>query len=78
LTKGERSLIAAGKQTAVVEMRRSFQEVVRADPVAEVERITGRKVIAFISANHLDPNHAIESYVLDRPVAASLEGVEGG
>jgi uncharacterized protein YbcI len=73
LTKGERSLIAAGKQQAVLEMRRSFQDVMRDDLVAEVERITGRKVAAFMSANHLDPDHAIEAYILDAPAADALE-----
>jgi uncharacterized protein YbcI len=72
LTKGERSLIAAGKAKAVLEMRRSFQDAMRDDLVAEVERVTGRKVLAFMSSNHLDPDHAIESYVLDAPVAAAL------
>ena len=75
LTKGERSLIAAGKAEAVLAMRRSFQEAMREDLVAEVERITGRNVTAFMSANHLDPDHAIESYVLDAPAAAPLESV---
>ncbi len=75
LTKGERSLIAAGKTEAVLAMRRSFQEAMREDLVAEVERITGRNVTAFMSANHLDPDHAIESYVLDAPAAAPLESV---
>ena len=75
LTKGERSLIAAGKAEAVLAMRRSFQDAMRDDVVAVVERITGRKVTAFMSANHLDPDHAIESYVLDAPAAAPLESV---
>ena len=75
LTRGERSLIAAGKTEAVLAMRRSFQEAMREDLVAEVARITGRKVTAFMSANHLDPDHAIESYVLDGPAAAPLESV---
>src|SRR3954452_7574292 len=75
LTKGERSLIESGKSEAVLEMRRSFQEAMRDDLVAEVERITGRKVLAFLSANHLDPDHAIESYILDRPAAEALESV---
>ena len=59
----------------VLAMRRSFQEAMREDLVAEVERITGRKVTAFMSANHLEPDHAIESYVLDGPAAAPLESV---
>ena len=75
LTKGERSLIASGKGAAVLEMRRSFQEAMRGDLVAEVERITGRTVTAFMSANHLQPDHAIEAYILDAPAADSLESV---
>src|SRR3954465_7846595 len=51
LTKGERSLIESGKAAAVLETRRSFQDAMRDDLVAEVERITGRKVLAFMSAN---------------------------
>jgi uncharacterized protein YbcI len=65
LTKGERSLIASGKSEAVLEMRRSFQDAMRDDLVAEVEAATGRTVSAFLSANHLDPDHALEGYVLD-------------
>ncbi len=78
LTKGERRLIADGKSEAVLEMRRGFQEAMRDDLVAEVERATGRRVIAFMSANNLDPDHAIESFVLDGPVAGSLESVPEG
>ena len=75
LTKGERRLIADGKSEAVLEMRRGFQEAMRAELSAEVERITGRTVLAFMSANHLDPDHAVEAYVLDAPAAESLESV---
>ena len=31
--------------------------------------------MVFMSSNHLDPDHAIESYVLDAPAAATLESV---
>jgi hypothetical protein len=59
--EGRAELIASGKDEAVMEMRRSFQDTMRADPVAEVERITNRKVVAFMSSNVLEPDHAIES-----------------
>ena len=32
--------------------------------VTDVEDITGRKVVAFLSANHLEPDIAIESFML--------------
>jgi hypothetical protein len=35
-----------------------------ADLTAGVEEITGRQVIAFLSANHLDPDIAIETFML--------------
>jgi uncharacterized protein YbcI len=64
LTKGERSLAAEGRGRLVLEMRKAFQETMRGDLVAGVEEITGRSVIAFLSDNHIDPDIAIESFVL--------------
>jgi hypothetical protein len=32
-----------------------------------VERLTGRKVLAFISGNHIDPDIAAELFVFDEP-----------
>jgi uncharacterized protein YbcI len=64
LTKGERSLVGDGKSDLVMAMRFAFQETMRSDLVASVEEITGREVAAFMSANHLDPDMAIESFVL--------------
>jgi uncharacterized protein YbcI len=64
LTKGERSLIRDGRADLVLEMRRAYQLTMRDDFTAGVEEITGRRVIAFLSANHLDPDIAIESFML--------------
>jgi uncharacterized protein YbcI len=64
LTKGERSLIRDGKQNLVLETRRAYQQTMGADLTAGIEEITGRHVIAFLSANHLDPDLAIESFML--------------
>lgn len=36
------------------------------DLIAGIEGITGRKVIAFLSDNHIDPDIAIESFVLEQ------------
>ena len=64
LTKGERSLIRDGKADLVLETRRAYQLTMREDFTAGIEEITGRVVIAFLSANHLDPDIAIESFML--------------
>jgi uncharacterized protein YbcI len=64
LTKGERSLVGDGKTDLVLSMRFAFQQTMRDDLVTSVQEITGRQVAAFMSANHLDPDMAIESFVL--------------
>ena len=64
LTRGERSLIRDGKQDFVLETRRAYQLTMREDYTAGIEEITGRVVIAFLSANHIDPDMAIESFAL--------------
>jgi uncharacterized protein YbcI len=64
LTMGERSLIADGKSDHVLATRKAFQETMSAQMVAAVERHSGRQVLAFLSANHIDPDIAVETFVL--------------
>jgi uncharacterized protein YbcI len=65
LTKGELSLVRDGKEEAVLAIRRTYQDSMRAELTAIVERLTGRKVAAFTSANHVNPDVAIEPFVLE-------------
>ena len=46
-------------------IRRTYQESMRAELIAIVERLSARKVAAFMSANHVNPDVAIESFVLE-------------
>ena len=64
LLKAERSLIRDSKAQLVVEMRRSFQQTMRAELSEAVESITGREVIAFMSDGHLEPDYSAEVFVL--------------
>jgi uncharacterized protein YbcI len=73
LTKGEAKLVALGKGDHVLETRRQYQEAMKEDLVALVESEVGRKVIAFLSANHLDPDVAVESFVLEPQADGSVE-----
>lgn len=78
LTKGERSLVADGKEDAVLQIRHTFQGTMRKELIAVVERLTGRKVAAFMSDNHVDPDVAVETFVLelrDGPPIASEDGI---
>jgi uncharacterized protein YbcI len=45
-------------------MRRSFQQTMRQELSAAVERLTERKVIAFMSDSHLDPDYSMEVFIL--------------
>jgi uncharacterized protein YbcI len=65
LTKGERSLAAGGESASVLHTRQLFQQTMRGDLVEAVERLSGRKVQAFMSANHIDPDMAVETFVLE-------------
>jgi hypothetical protein len=37
-----------------------------ADLTRAVEELTERKVIAFMSANHIDPDLAVETFILEK------------
>jgi uncharacterized protein YbcI len=72
LTKPERSLVGAGEVQTVLEVRRRFQATMRTDLIATVEELTGRQVAVFMSENHVDPDLALESFVLE-PVAGDQD-----
>src|ERR1700710_743944 len=64
LTKGETTLLDNGCEELVLMTRRTFQDVMGADLIAGVEHILQRKVIAFLSANHVNPDIAVETFLL--------------
>jgi uncharacterized protein YbcI len=73
LTQAERRLADDGKRDFVLQIRHEFQKTMRDELVAAVEKITERKVIAFMSDNHIDPDMAVESFVLrPEPEAGAL------
>jgi uncharacterized protein YbcI len=67
LTKGEQSLVAKGRGEQVLALRREYQEAMREESSAVVAELTGRNVIAMMSANHIAPDLGAEIYVLDGP-----------
>ena len=69
LTHAERVLVEQGQSELVLTTRRTFQAVMGDDLIAGVEEILGRKVVAFCSANHVDPDIAVETLIL-APVQA--------
>lgn len=75
LTKGERQLVADGKSDVVLQSRDAYQDTMRDALIASVEELTGREVRAFLSGNSIDPDVAVESFVLE-PVASENGRVE--
>jgi uncharacterized protein YbcI len=73
LTMGERSLIREGRTDVVLASRSAFQEVMGPQMIVAVERHTGRSVRAFMSANHLDPDVAVETFLMAPADGEALE-----
>jgi uncharacterized protein YbcI len=68
LTKGERALVLNGRAESVLTIRHEFQEAMRAECTAKISELTGRNVVAMMSTNHIDPDLAVELFVLDGPL----------
>jgi uncharacterized protein YbcI len=64
LTRGERNLVDAGESEAVLDLRRRWQKVMRGSCSRRIEDLTGRKVVGFMSDNHIDPDIAVEVFIL--------------
>jgi uncharacterized protein YbcI len=71
MTPAEKTLAATGNAAAVTAMRHLFQDTMQTEFNAAIERLTGCKVLAFISGNHVEPDMAAELFVLDAPPQAA-------
>jgi uncharacterized protein YbcI len=49
----------------VLRTRRAFQSAMRKEAIAGIEELTGRTVRVFMSDNHIDPDVAVECFVLE-------------
>jgi uncharacterized protein YbcI len=75
LTTGERTLVDHGHSDRVLQVRHDYQTAMRAGLVGIVERELDRDVVAFMSQNHLDPDLAVEIFVL-KPSRASRRATQ--
>jgi uncharacterized protein YbcI len=64
LTTGEQTLADAGQSRVVLDLRRRWQEVMQESVSREIEELMGRKVVGFMSDNHIDPDLAVEVFIL--------------
>lgn len=65
LTQGEQTLADAGEGAAVLDLRRRWQQIMKDDISRQIEELTGRKVIGVMSDNNIDPDLAVEVFVLE-------------
>jgi uncharacterized protein YbcI len=64
-TTAERTLVAAGRGEQVVATRGVFADVMRERFCAAVESACGRCVRAYFSQTHVEPEMAVELFVLE-------------
>ncbi|HET9720085.1 MAG TPA: Na-translocating system protein MpsC family protein [Solirubrobacteraceae bacterium] len=75
LTENEDALISAGAHGEVIDGRVAFQTDTEDEFTAAIERLTHRRVVAFLSANQTTPGVACELFFLD---AAPITAQNGG
>lgn len=68
LSPADKAVAESNHGDAIVSIRHLYQEAMQADFTKAVERLTERKVIAFISGNHIDPDIAAEIFILDTAI----------
>ncbi|MGI9021171.1 MAG: DUF2294 domain-containing protein [Solirubrobacterales bacterium] len=65
MTTAEKTLAAENEEELVRQVRRVFQGKFREDAIEIAERLTGRRVKAFLSDHAIDPDVAVEVFVLE-------------
>lgn len=63
-TDVEKTMIELQRQTIVQQTRSAFQEAMQDRFISEVERLSGRRVLAFMSNSHVGPDLEIELFML--------------
>jgi uncharacterized protein YbcI len=76
-TPFEKTLISGGHTQLVLDCRFAFQEMMRENYIRVIETVTGRKVRAFLSQNHIDPAIATEMFVLEPEGGDEISDVQG-
>jgi uncharacterized protein YbcI len=64
----EQTIMDSGDPDRVIAMREDFQRVMAKRYKQKVEELTGRKVLAFLSQAHVEPDITMEIFFIDRPL----------
>ncbi len=64
----EQTIMDSGHPDRVVDMRHEFQHMMNTRFTETIERLTDRKVLAFLSQAHVEPDITIEIFFVDAPL----------
>ncbi len=64
----EQTIMDSGQPARVVAMREEFQNVMAKRYQQTIEELTGRKVVAFLSQAHVEPDITVEMFFVDGPL----------
>src|SRR2546429_4121407 len=64
----ERTIMNSGEPDRVIAMREDFQRVMAERYTQTIEDLTGRKVLAFLSQAHVEPDITMEIFFVDGPL----------
>jgi uncharacterized protein YbcI len=75
----EQTIMDSGEPQRVVELRESFQRMMATRYRETIEELTGRRVVAFLSQAHIEPDITMEIFFIDRPLDGfgTLELLDG-
>jgi uncharacterized protein YbcI len=74
LTPMERTLVAGGRQDAVRRHRAVMHDTMRVELAGAIQKLTGCRVQAALSADEVDRDLAAEVFVLERPAPEPVRG----
>lgn len=66
-TDVEKTMIELQRSTVVQETRSAFQSTMQQTFIDEIERLSGRDVLAFISNHHVGPDIEVELFMFREP-----------
>ena len=64
----EQTIMDSGEPDRVIAMREDFQRVMAKRYKGTIEELTGRKVLAFLSQAHVEPDITMEIFFVDGPL----------
>jgi uncharacterized protein YbcI len=64
----EQTIMDSGEPDRVIAMREDFQRVMARRYEETIEELTGRKVLAFLSQAHVEPDITMEIFFVDGPL----------